>query len=201
MEELRAGLWQWKALHPAWRAEADWDRTVTSYAVDDGTTLVLLDPLDVPAELFDRAAGRDVAIVLTCRWHERDAKALAERFGVAVHVPAPDPDDREPMDGRVYEAGAMLPGGIEARAGIEPNDMVLWIGSQRVLVCGDSFIDRGRGLEIPFEWPDRGETHEQVLARLQSLLDLPFEHLLVTHGDPFDRAAVERALAGALTAG
>ena len=37
-------------------------------------------------------------------------------------------------------------------------------------------------------------TREQVVDGLRPLLDLPVEHVLATHGGPFDRAALERAL-------
>ena len=39
-----------------------------------------------------------------------------------------------------------------------------------------------------------GMTREQVVDGLRPLLALPVEHLLETHGGPFDRAALERAL-------
>jgi len=37
-------------------------------------------------------------------------------------------------------------------------------------------------------------TREQVVGGLRPLLALPVEHLLATHGGPFDRTALERAL-------
>jgi hypothetical protein len=37
-------------------------------------------------------------------------------------------------------------------------------------------------------------TREQVVEGLRPLLDLPVEHVLATHGGPFDRDAFERAL-------
>jgi hypothetical protein len=37
-------------------------------------------------------------------------------------------------------------------------------------------------------------TREKVAGGLRSLLELPVEHVLATHGGPFDRAALERAL-------
>ena len=49
-----------------------------------------LDPLAVPSELEDVAAGRETAIVLTAPWHERDAQSLVERLGVPVYTPLPD---------------------------------------------------------------------------------------------------------------
>jgi hypothetical protein len=36
---------------------------------------------------------------------------------------------------------------------------------------------------------------EQVVAGLRPLLERPVEHVLAAHGGPFDRAALERALA------
>ena len=35
---------------------------------------------------------------------------------------------------------------------------------------------------------------ERVLPALRALLELPFEHVIVSHGEPADRAAYERAL-------
>jgi len=63
---------------------------VSSYAIDDGERLLLFDPLGVPSELIDLAAGRETAIVLTAPWHERDAESLVERLGVPVYTPLPD---------------------------------------------------------------------------------------------------------------
>ena len=38
------------------------------------------------------------------------------------------------------------------------------------------------------------KTNDTVLLGLRPLLALPVEHVLATHGGPFDRAALERAL-------
>src|SRR5256885_5155722 len=90
MRELRSGLWHWEAPHPEWRPTEPWSETVSSYAIDDGVRLLLVDPLAVPGELFDLAAGRETAIVLTAPWHERDAETLVERLGAPVYTPLPD---------------------------------------------------------------------------------------------------------------
>jgi hypothetical protein len=37
-------------------------------------------------------------------------------------------------------------------------------------------------------------TREEIAAGLRPLLALPVEHVLATHGGPFDRTALERAL-------
>jgi hypothetical protein len=65
-------------------------------------------------------------------------------------------DDLERLEkeGQVFSAGDRLPVGVEAFPGIEPNDLMLWVESRRALVVGDTIIDRGNGLEIP--WPPPG---------------------------------------------
>ena len=52
MRELRPGLWHWQARHPGWEDGEPWGPDVSSYAIDDGTRLLLFDPLAVPDELL-----------------------------------------------------------------------------------------------------------------------------------------------------
>ena len=218
VRELAAGLWHWQAPHPDWEATEPWDQNVSSYASDDGERLLLFDPLSVPNEIEERAAGRETAIVLTAPWHERDAQRLVERLRVAVYTPAPDtaedvmrtygvtldegwisPDvrwllDSEASEAHWYSAGDRLPVGVRAFPGQKRNDMVLWIESHRAVVAGDTLADFGEGPQINPRWLRAGVTREQVVGGLRPLLALPVEHLLATHGGPFDRAALERAL-------
>ncbi len=167
---------------------------VSSYAIDDGTRLLLIDPTAPPEPVADLAAGREVVIVLTCPWHQRDTRNLIERFGATLHLPPPDDGDPDPLPGQVFRAGERLPIGVEARPGMEPNDLVLWIEGQGALVAGDTLIDRGNGLEFPADWANKGVPPEQIMETLRPLLDLPVELVLPTHGAPADRAALERAL-------
>jgi glyoxylase-like metal-dependent hydrolase (beta-lactamase superfamily II) len=192
---------------------------VSSYAIDDGERLLLLDPLAVPSELESLAAERDTAIVLTAPWHERDAESLVERLGVPVYTPLPDsaqylmdtygisaeragdgsPDvvwllREKKGEAHPYTAGDRLPFGADVYPGHKPNDTVLWIESRRTVISGDTLVDFGRGLEINERWLRPGATREEIAAQLRPLLELPVEHVLATHGGPFDRAALERAL-------
>ena len=195
MRELQSGLWHWEAPHPDWTAANGdgWGPEVSSYGIDDGGRLLLVDPLAPPSEIDELAADRETAIVLTCAWHERDARSLAERLGASVFVPSPEEGD--PIEGRqLFSAGDRLPVGVEAFPGKEANDLVLWVESRRALAVGDTLIDRGNGLELPVDWLPEGVTREQVLEALRPLLELPVELVLPTHGAPTDRAALERAL-------
>jgi glyoxylase-like metal-dependent hydrolase (beta-lactamase superfamily II) len=195
VREVQRGVWHWEASHPDWKPGADWGPVVSSYAIDDGERLILLDPLAPPSVVDELAAERDTAVVLTCPWHRRDGQSLAERLGAPVYVPPPDEGDPDPVAGQVFTAGDRLPVGIRAFPGMEPNDLVLWVESRRALVVGDTLIDRGGGLEFPVDWANKGVPPEQILEGLRPLLELPVELVLPTHGAPGDRAALERALA------
>jgi hypothetical protein len=218
VRELRAGLWHWRAPHPDWTPEEQWPQEVSSYGIDDGARLLLLDPLAVPQELLELAADREPVVVLTAPWHERDTRGLAERFGWPVFTPPPDTAEdlmrkfgitrEEAGDGspdlawllaghggeeHLYAAGDRLPIGIEALLGREHNDLVLWMDRVGAVISGDTLVDFGRGFEIN-EWLRGAVTREQVVERLRRLLSLPVEFVLPTHGAPTDRAALERAL-------
>ena len=216
MRELKAGLWHWQAPHPDWTPGERWPQEVSSYAIDDGARLLLFDPLAVPDALLALARERDPVIVLTAPWHERDAQALVERFDAAVFAPPPDTaqalidkygitaeqaGDGSPdlewlrSGGSVhwYAGGDRLPIGVDAYAGREHNDLVLWVESVRAVVAGDSLADFGTGLSLN-EWLRAGVSREEVVDRLRPLLALPVEVVLPAHGAPTDRAALERAL-------
>ena len=195
MREVRQGVWHWKAPHPDWKPGADWDRIVSSYAIDDGERLLLFDPLAPPGEIGELAAVRETVIVLTDPWHARDAPSLAERLAAPLYVPPPDEGDPNPVPGHVFTEGERLPVGVRGFRGLLANDLVLWVESRQALVVGDTLIDRGRGLEFPRDWATEDVPPEQILERLRRLLELPVELVLPTHGEPTDRAALERALA------
>lgn len=210
MHEVRTGVWHWRSPHPDWDEEQWWPELVSSYAIEAGDDVLLVDPLAVPDDL----RGRATAVVLTAPYHERDAR----RLGLPVHTPPADtwqdwvekfgvdPDrvrglESEDLgwlragegEGHFHGPGPW-PFGIEAYAGREDNDLLLWLPAFGALVCGDSLSDFGDGLDIQLG----GRTHvtrEDVAQRLRPLLDLPVELVLPAHGEPADRAALERALA------
>jgi glyoxylase-like metal-dependent hydrolase (beta-lactamase superfamily II) len=217
--ELLTGLWHWEARHPDWTPSELWGPEVSSYAIDDGEHLLLFDPLAVPSEIDELAAGRVPVVVLTAPWHERDTRSLVERLGAPVF--APPPDTQEDLmrkygvtaeqaaggspdiawllvegggEAHLYSAGDRLPIGIEAFPGREHNDLVLWVESVGAVISGDTLVDFGHGLEI-HGWLREAVTREQVAGGLRPLLALPVELVLPTHGAPTDRRALERALA------
>jgi glyoxylase-like metal-dependent hydrolase (beta-lactamase superfamily II) len=219
VRELRPGLWHWQAQHPGWQEGEPWDPNVSSYAIADDERLLLFDPLSVPSEIEALAAERETAIVLTAPWHERDAESLVARLGVPVYTPLPDsaqflmdtygltaeqagdgsPDvvwllRENKGEARPYASGDRLPFGADVFPGHKTNDTVLWVESQRAVISGDTLVDFGDGLEINERWLQPGVTREKIAAGLRAVLELPVEHVLATHGGPFDRAALGRAL-------
>jgi glyoxylase-like metal-dependent hydrolase (beta-lactamase superfamily II) len=201
VREVASGLWWWEARHPDWTAEddaadRDWGPEVSSYAVDDGERLLLIDPTTPPPQILELAADRETVIVLTNPWHERDAPILSERLGAVVFAPPPDDGGKGiRMPAQRFYAGDRLSFGVEAFEGREPPyDLLLWIESHRAVAIGDTLIDRGDGIEFVESWIADGVTQEQIVEGLRPLLERPIEHVLPTHGPPTDRAALERAL-------
>jgi glyoxylase-like metal-dependent hydrolase (beta-lactamase superfamily II) len=219
VRELQPGLWHWEAPHPDWEPTEPWSREVSSYAIDDGKRLLLFDPLAVPGEIEELAAGREPVVVLTCPWHERDTQSLVERLSVPVFAPPPETQEdlmerfgvtaeqaaggspdlawlkaSDRVEKHWISAGDRLPDGVEALPGKDPKDLVLWIEISRALVFGDTLADFGQGPEINVRWLRKGETREQIVEVLRPLLELPVELVLPTHGAPTDVAALERAL-------
>ena len=174
-----------------------------------GDDFLLFDPLCVPERLRERAT----AVVLTAPYHERDARWL----GLPVHTPPADtwqdwvekfgvdPDRVRGMESddlawlRIGEGEGHFHGpgpwpfGINAYAGREDNDLVLWLPSINAIVTGDSLSDFGDGLDVQLGGR-KHLTRDDVVRRLRSLLDLPVELVLPAHGKPQDRSALERVL-------
>lgn len=198
MLETRPGVYFWQTRHPQWVPDDGWDELVTSYALDDGEQLLVIDPLAPPPELEELASKRQTAVLLTCQWHRRDGEQLAERLGVPIYVPAPNPQDEdEPVDGTRYGPGDRLPGGIEALRGLDETDMVLWSEPHRAVIAGDTLLDRGEGLVLPLDWAAKRGGPEPIKRSLEPLLQREVEVVLPTHGPPTDRDALARALTSA----
>jgi hypothetical protein len=209
MQELRPGVWHWQSPHPDWNEEQWWPQLVSSYAIELGDEFVLTDPLAVPDELRERAT----AVLLTAPYHERDARTLGlpiytppadtwedwvEKFGVDPEkVRGMESDDLAWLragegEGHFHGPGEW-PFGIHAYAGREDNDLILWLPAVGALVCSDTISDFGDGMDIHLG----GRTHvtkEQIVERLQPLLELPVELVLPAHGAPGGRELLERAL-------
>jgi glyoxylase-like metal-dependent hydrolase (beta-lactamase superfamily II) len=135
---------------------------------------------------------RTVVVVLKPD-HVRDVDLFVRRYGARAFGPRlffrhdiPD-TELEPI-----EPGSELPGGLVALYdGRGRDETPLWLPEQRALVFADALTAPHGEL---FVWTTPWH-EERTLPALRALLGLPFERVLVSHGEPVhDRAEFERAL-------
>jgi hypothetical protein len=125
--------------------------------------------------------------------HVRDVDVIVDRYGARAFGPwlfwrqnIPQ-TELEPV-----QPGSELPGGLVAlHDGRGRMETPLWLPEQRALVFAHALTaPEGQLLVGSTPWHE-----ERVLPALRTLLELPFELVLVSHGEPdHDRAAFERAL-------
>lgn len=191
------GLWLWRQPHPAWRPGLDWEPEVTSFAVRSGGEVLLLDPLAPPRsarEVWDRldAAPPNVVVILKPD-HVRDVDLFVRFYGPRAFGPALFFAGEAPTsDLTPVTPGDELPGGLRAvYDGRGKAETPVYLPEQRALVFADGLTAPDGTLRV---WAT--PWHEAaVLPVLRNLLELPFEHVLVSHGEPVhSRADYEAAL-------
>jgi glyoxylase-like metal-dependent hydrolase (beta-lactamase superfamily II) len=195
LQDLAPGLWIWRLSYPGWREQAGWPEVVSSTCVESGGEIALLDPLAPPegSEVWERLDERPPTMVVVLKPdHVRDTDLFVRRYGARAFGPwlfhrtdVPE-TELEPI-----EPGTVLPGGFRALYdGRGRNETPLWLPEQRTLVFADGLTGAGGELRV-WETPHL----HRALPALRELLELPFERVIVSHGDPVhDRAAYERAL-------
>jgi hypothetical protein len=197
VRDVAPGLWIWRIEHPDWRPGVDWDRLVTSTCVETGGEVAVLDglaPPDDADEIWERLDGKPptVAVVLKPD-HVRDVDVFVNLFGARGYGPWLFWRGNIPKTQlQAIEPGSELPGGLVALYdGRGRNETPIWLPEQQTIVFADALTERGGELRVwGTPWHD-----ERVLPALEKLLELPFERVIVSHGEPVhDRAAFERAL-------
>ncbi len=195
VHDVASGLWIWRQRHPAWRAGLDWPETVTSTCVESGGEVAVLDPLAPRegSEVWERLDVKPptMAVVLKPD-HVRDVDLFVQRYGARAFGPwlffagdAPETTLEE------IEPGMELPGGLRTLFDARwRNETPLWLPEQRALVFADALTAPDGELRI---WNTRQLGRAREVYR--EYLELPFEHVIVAHGEPVhDRAAFKRAL-------
>lgn len=198
LREVTNGLWLWRLEHPDWEPGSDWGRLVTSTCVRSGGETIVLDPLAPPQAIdavwarLDREPPTVVAVLKPD--HVRDVDVFVRRYGARAF--GPDLFYRGSVPDTELEAirpGDELPGGLVALYdGRAKQETPLWLPEQRALVFADALTAPDGELRV-WDTP----WHEQaVLPALRAMLALPFELVIVAHGEPVhDRVEFERALA------
>jgi glyoxylase-like metal-dependent hydrolase (beta-lactamase superfamily II) len=197
VRDVAPGLWLWRVEHPDWRPGLDWEQLVTSTCVESRGETILLDALSPPddaTEVWARIdASPPTAVAVLKPDHVRDVDLFVRRYGVKAFGPRLFwPGDVPETELEPIEPGSELPGGLVALYdGRNRNETPLWLPEQRTLVFADALTAPGGVLRV---WAT--PWHEQrALPALRELLELPFERVIVAHGEPVHtRTDYEQAL-------
>jgi glyoxylase-like metal-dependent hydrolase (beta-lactamase superfamily II) len=198
-QQLADGLWRWTARHPEWHP-GQFGSEVASFALQASGATVLVDPLlppdpDAVLELIERQLGERLSILITIPYHVRSSEELRERFGGQVETTiwghpacAKRLDDKTGF--RTFEPGDTLPAGASAYRIGKPrrHETPLLLPSHRALAFGDAVVEVGGELRV---WSDRSVDadvkrfyRDRFNPTLEPLLEVDFERVLVTHGEP-----------------
>jgi hypothetical protein len=199
VRDVAPGLWLWRLDYPGWRPELEleWGPAVASTCVESGGEVALLDPLAPPedaTEIWERLDARPPTVVLILKPdHVRDVDLFVQRYGARAFGPGVfHRQDIPETDLEEIWPTLELPGGLVAlHDGRGRNETPLWLPEQRTIVFADGMTaPHGELLVWGTPW------HEvSVLPALRALLDLPFERVIVSLGEPVhDRKAFEHAL-------
>jgi hypothetical protein len=186
IQELGGGIWRWTLPHPDWGTAT---QVVNSYAVHTGGDTVLIDPLFRDAARYDPLIQGDVTIAITIPYHVRSAAEAADRWGARI-VGHPDLARRLPA----LTVHADAPG---VRLHAIPGHKERVVQAADALAFGDRVIGAEGGLRI---WDQHGISdayRARLNGWLEPLLELDFERVLTTHGEPVlrkGRAALRAAL-------
>ena len=186
MRDVTPGLWLWRQPHPDWEEGSDWEPEVASFVVESRGVVVALDPLAPPPsarEVWDRLEQRPPdAVAVLKPDHVRDVDLFVRWYGAEAHGPFLFWRGDVPNTTlRPLRPGQELPGGLTAHDdGRGVMETPLYLPEQRALVFADGMTAPGGVLRA---WA--APLYEQrTLPALRALLALPFEHVLVSHGEP-----------------
>jgi hypothetical protein len=194
--DVAPGLWVWRIEHPDWTPDSDWPAAVSSTCVESRREVAVLDPMapETGDDVWRRLDETPPTLLVVLKPdHVRDVDVFARRyaapgFGPSLFWPDDVPETRlEPI-----EPGTELPGGLVAQYdGRGRNETPVWLPEQRALVFADALTAPDGELRVwNTPWHE-----ERALPALRALLELPFELVIVSHGDPVhERAEYERAL-------
>ena len=196
---LAKDLWRWTARHPEWHP-GDFGAEVACFAIKAGEDSLLIDPLLPPEpqpvlDLVGEILGARLAILITIPYHVRSAEEIRRRFRketeTTIHGhPAVAKRLGTKAGFKPIDPGTPLPAGVSAYTIGKPRrfETPLLVPSQRALVFGDAVAETGGRLRV---WAaDRVDARVERFYRerfnptLVPLLELDFDRVLVTHGQP-----------------
>jgi hypothetical protein len=214
-EKLAKDLWRWTARHPEWHP-GDFGSEVACFALRTGDDTILVDPLlppdpDPVLNLIEDNLGDRLSILITIPYHVRSSEEIWRRFGKQADTaiyghPAcakrlGDTSAFKELDPEKAE----LPTNITAHKIGKPrrHETPLHVPSHKALVFGDAVAEVDGRLVV---WATSKVDakverfhRERFNPTLEPLLELDFDRVLVTHGQPIasnGRAALREALEG-----
>ena len=215
MDEMTEGLWRWTARHPEWHP-GEFGAEVASFAAQAGDeTTLLIDPLLPPdpssvLAVIDETLTRRLAILITIPYHVRSAEELWLRYRDSAettihgHLACAKRLD-DPSAFHEIDLDEPLPAGVTAHAIGKPrrHETPLHLPSHDALVFGDAVAESGGRLVV---WASEKVDpkverfyRERFNPTLEPLLELDFDAVLPTHGEPL-MSGGKRALREALDA-
>ena len=208
IRDVTPGLWLWRCPYPDGHAGHGWDPVVTSTCVESAGQTVLLDPLAPPAaspgatDLWARLDAHPPSVIAVLKPdHVRDVDLFVRRYGSRAYGPQLYFRDDVPETAlEPLVPGSTFAGGLTALYdGRGRSETPLWLPHHRTIVFADALTAPASLAGAPdgqlrIWWTPAGY-EERALPALRALLDLPFERVIVSHGEPVHtRAAYERSL-------
>jgi hypothetical protein len=212
-EKLAKDLWRWTARHPEWHP-GEFGKEVACFALHTGDDTVLIDPLlppdpDPVLRLIEDNLGDRLTILVTIPYHVRSSETIWQRFRrhakTAIHGHPACAKRLGKTSGfkALDPKTSKLPAGITAHPIGKPrrHETPLHLPSHKALVFGDAVAEVDGRLVV---WAtDRVDAkmerfhRERFNPTLEPLLELDFDRVLVTHGQPIrkgGKAALRDAL-------
>jgi hypothetical protein len=197
--KIANGLWRWTARHPEWHP-GEFGREVACFALKAGKDAILIDPLLPPGadpvlERIEGILGDRLSILITIPYHVRSSEEIWRRFKGQTETTiwghracAKRLDDTSGF--KELTPDTDLPAGITAHAIGKPRryEMPLHIPSHKALAVGDAIAAVDGRIVIWATSKVDGKVErfyrERFNPTLEPLLDLDFDRVLVTHGEP-----------------
>ena len=211
-EKLAKKLWRWTARHPEWHP-GEFGKEVACFALRTGADTVLIDPLLPPDPepvlgLIEDKLGDRLSILITIPYHVRSSEEIARRFGKQVDAriwghPACTRRMKDTSRFTAFGPEDELPAGITAHSIGKPkrHEMPLHVPSHKALVFGDAVaeVDGKLVMWATSNVDEKVERfhRERFNPTVEPLLELDFDRVLVTHGQPISKGG-KKALRKAL---